>query len=76
MTPIVLPELSGLAESVQRQIRDRQKALEQTLARPDASRAEQAAAYGALGRLLMAAKFSDAAATCFSHAESLAPDDM
>ena len=24
----------------------------------------------------MAAKFSDAAATCFSHAQSLAPDDM
>jgi tetratricopeptide (TPR) repeat protein len=76
LTPIVLPELSGLAESVQRQIRERKRELDQTLARPGASRAEQAAAYGALGRLLMAAKFSDAAATCFSHAESLAPDDM
>jgi tetratricopeptide (TPR) repeat protein len=75
-TPIVLPELSGLAESVQRQIRERDTELKQTLERPGASGAEQAAAYGALGRLLMAAKFSDAAATCFSHAESLAPDDI
>lgn len=76
LTPIVLPELSGLAESVQRQIRERKSDLDQALERPGASRAEQAAAYGGLGRLLMAAKFSDAAATCFSHAESLAPDDM
>jgi tetratricopeptide (TPR) repeat protein len=74
--PLVLPQLSGLADSVQRQIRERERELEQTLARPGASHAEQAAAYGTLGRLLMAAKFSDAAATCFSHAESLAPDDM
>ena len=36
--PIVLPELSGLAESVQQQIRERKRELDQTLERPGASR--------------------------------------
>jgi len=74
--PVVLPDLSGIAESVQRQIRERDGALKQTLQRSGATAAEQAAAYGALGRLLMAAGFSKDAAACFSHAEALVPEDM
>jgi tetratricopeptide (TPR) repeat protein len=73
---LVLPDLSGLADSVQRQIREKDTELKQTLQRSGASRREQAAAYGALGRMLMAAKFSEAAAVCFARAESLAADDM
>jgi tetratricopeptide (TPR) repeat protein len=74
--PFVLPDLTGLAPSVQQQIRERDTAVKQTLARAGASHAEQAAAYGALGRLLMAVKFADEAAACFSHAEALDHDDM
>jgi tetratricopeptide (TPR) repeat protein len=74
--PVVLPDLGAIAESVQRQIRERDGALKQTLQRSDAAPAEQAAAYGALGRVLMAAGFSKDAAACFSHAEALAPDDV
>jgi tetratricopeptide (TPR) repeat protein len=75
-TPFVLPELGGLAESVQQQIRDRDTELKAVLARSGTTHADQAAAYGSLGRVLMAAKFSEEAASCFSRAEALAPDDM
>ena len=75
-TPFVLPDLGGLAESVQQQIRDRDTELKQVLARSGTTHADQAAAYGALGRVLMAAKFNEEAASCFSRAEALAPDDM
>src|SRR5262245_58001465 len=73
--PCAVPELSGLAASVGQQIRGRDSELKQTLARSGASRAEQAAAYGAFGRVLMAARFSGEAGSCFSRAEALAPDD-
>lgn len=72
----VSPDLNGLATSVQKQIRDRDAELKQTLGRREASPADRAAAYGALGRLLMAAKFGQEAASCFVHAEALAPADM
>jgi tetratricopeptide (TPR) repeat protein len=74
--PIALPDLGGLAPSVQQQIRKRDAELKQALARSGSSGAEQAAAYGALGRLLMAATFSEQAASCFAQAEALATDDM
>lgn len=69
--PSALPDISGLSESVQRQIRERDTELRQTLARSSASPAERAAAYGALGRILMAAQFNVEAAGCFSQAEAL-----
>ncbi len=72
---VVLPDLSSLAPSVQRQIRERDAGLTTALGNARASRADRAAAYGALGRMLMAAKFSDAAALCYLHAETLQPDD-
>jgi tetratricopeptide (TPR) repeat protein len=75
LAAVVLPVLSPLAESVQRQIRDRHAVLTQTIAKPGASPSELAAAYGALGRVLMAAQFHDEAATCYLHAETLVSDD-
>jgi tetratricopeptide (TPR) repeat protein len=71
-----LPDLSELAVSVQKQIRDSDAELQQLLGRPGASPTDRAAAYGALGRMLMAAKFSQEAASCFALAEGLARADM
>jgi tetratricopeptide (TPR) repeat protein len=76
LAPLVLPDVSALADSVQRQVRDRDARLTQTLGKPAAASDERAAAYGALGQVLLAAKFHDAAASCFLHAEALAPEDM
>ena len=76
LSPVALPDLSPLAESVQRQLRERYASLAKTLETANASPSEKAAAYGELGRLLMAAKFHDEAASCYSHAEALAGDDM
>jgi hypothetical protein len=75
-TPFVLPALGDLAESVQQQIRDRDTELQQVLARSGTTHADRAAAYGALGRVLMAAKFNEDAASCFSRAEAFETDDM
>jgi tetratricopeptide (TPR) repeat protein len=76
LPPVVLPDVSSLAESVQRQVHERDAELAQTLKKAGAPREERAAAYAALGRVLMAAKFSDEAATCYLHAEALASGDM
>ena len=74
--PVVVPDLSHLAESVERQIRQRDEELNATLARPSASAGDRAEAYGRLGRVLMAARFNQPAAVSFLHAEALAPEDM
>jgi tetratricopeptide (TPR) repeat protein len=71
-----LPDVSELAPSVQKQIRRGDAELQQVLGRTAASATDRAAAYGALGRVLMAAKFSQAAAACFARAETLAPAEM
>ena len=73
--PLVLPDLSGLPEPVQAQVRDRHDALR----RADdtgASAAARANAYGELGLILMATRFYDAAETAFGHAQALAPRQM
>jgi tetratricopeptide (TPR) repeat protein len=71
-----LPDLSELAASVQKQIRDGDAELQHALERAGTLPTDRAAAYGALGRMLMAAKFSQEAASCFALAEALAPADM
>ena len=76
LPPVALPDLSPLAESVQRQLRERYAVLTRRLASPGTPRAELAAAHGDLGRLLMASKFIDAAASCYLHAEALMADDV
>jgi tetratricopeptide (TPR) repeat protein len=74
--PCVVPDLSGLSESVKQRIRDRDSALEQALANSSSARGDQAVSYGGLGRMLMAAGFAGEAASCFTHAQALAADDM
>jgi tetratricopeptide (TPR) repeat protein len=76
LPPVVLPDLSALADSVQRQVKERERQLADLLARPGASAADRAGAYGALGRVLMAANFQDEAIVCYRHAEALVPNDM
>ena len=73
---IVLPDLSSLAESVQRQIRERDASLRRMLVDGSTSAPALAAAYGELGRLLMASKFSDEAAARYLDAEALVSGDM
>lgn len=72
LLPVALPDLSPLAESVQTQLRDRHAQLTRTLETQSATAADRAAAYGALGRLLMASAFTDEAVSCFAHAAALA----
>jgi len=73
--PLVLPDLSRLAPSVQAQIRERHSALIAKLADPSAPPVDLAASYGELGLLLLAAEYYEAAAVCYVSAQSLRPDD-
>ena len=74
--PIVLPDLSGVAASVERQVRERHVRLDARLAEPGAPPAELADAFGELGLVLMAAEYREAAADCFRSAMDLAPDEV
>jgi tetratricopeptide (TPR) repeat protein len=88
LLPVSLPDLTGVHESVQEQLREASRFLESTpqsraadgqsaKTRPAGlSHAERSEAYGTLGKLLMAAKYADAAERCFLNAQSLAPDDF
>lgn len=76
LQPVALPDLSRLAEPVQRQVRDRFASFSRKLENPATPREELAAAYGELGQLLLAAKFGDEAESCYRHAETLSPDDV
>ena len=68
LQPVNVPDVSSAAPAVQRQIRDQYAVLQQNPSSADA--------YGALGRLLVAAEFYDTAAISFTDAQSLAPNDM
>jgi tetratricopeptide (TPR) repeat protein len=74
--PIVLPDLSLLEGSVQRQIRNRYQALDVKLLNRATPPTDVAAAYGDLARVLMAVGMNDLAVSCYLHAEAKAPDEM
>lgn len=82
LLPIVLPDLSGMHESVQAQLREAYLSLRtispsgQADAVAAPRRAERSEAYGLLGKLLMAAKYPDVAEGCLRNAQTLAPDDF
>jgi tetratricopeptide (TPR) repeat protein len=71
---VTLPDLSKLSPSVQSQIRARDSALTAKLAARATPPGELAAAFGEMGRLLMAAQ-SDAAEPYFINAQALDPRD-
>jgi tetratricopeptide (TPR) repeat protein len=76
LPPVALPDLASLAEPVQQQVRSRYASLSKSLGDPAASAADRAREYGVLGHVMRAAQFFDEAASCYLHAESLAPADV
>ena len=70
-----LPDLARVGASVQAQIRERQAAVTAPDDAATAGADTRPAARGALGMILMAASFPEAAAACFREAAALAPDD-
>ncbi len=75
---VVLPDLSGVSDSVREQVQERWRPVErlqtgEAAAVPDS---DAAALYGALGMVLMAAEFPNAAVPAFRSARALAPDDV
>ena len=74
--PLALPDLSMMLEPVQQALRERFAALQAIDERTGASSRERAAAYGELGRYLLAAEFLDAAGDSFAHAADLDGEDM
>jgi tetratricopeptide (TPR) repeat protein len=76
LRPVTLPDLTSVDPAVQQQIRDRFATVDaKKNARPE-SVPELADAYGALGMLLHAAEFFDAALPCYLNAQTLAPSDI
>ena len=81
LLPVVLPDLGGMHESVQQQLRKAHASLMHSLQDPDepaaeSRRGERSEAYGELGKLLMAGEYLDEAERCFRNAQLLAPDDF
>jgi tetratricopeptide (TPR) repeat protein len=75
LRPVPLPDLSKVAPSVQAQVRDRHTAVEAALGSRATTAAGLADEYGALGKLLMAAQYPEAAEASFANAQTLAPAD-
>lgn len=77
-TPTLLevkrPDVSKMSAAVQAQMRERFATLDARIGQ-HAANAELAAAYGAAGELLLAARYLDAADPALRNARALAPDD-
>ena len=76
LRPCVLPDLSRMSESVQKQMREAHASLALKIEGPGTTPADLGNAYGEMGKLFMAAARLDAAETCFLNAEALAPDEI
>jgi len=76
LPPVALPDLSGMEPSVQQQMRDRSAALTAKIENAGTPPGDLAESYGAVGNLLLAAEYRDAAEAYYLHAQALAPNDM
>jgi tetratricopeptide (TPR) repeat protein len=76
LRPVPLPDMTGAAEPVQAQLRERYASLTRRVESAGTAAIDLAAAYGEMGRLLIAAEYLDAAEPCFANAQALAPADM
>lgn len=76
LRPVTLPDLSQMAESAQTQIREQHAALQRIAGDKQASVADLSAAYGDMGKLLMAAQSYDAAEASFLDAQTLDTSDF
>ncbi len=76
LRPIALPSLDGMAESVAQQISERHAAVEEQRGRVPPNSLELARAYGELGKVLLGAKYVDAAEPALRNAAALDPADV
>ena len=74
--PVELPDISSAAAPVQAQLRERYASLQQAIGSGNTPPAALAAAYGEMGRLLMATEFLDSAERCFRNAWTIEPGEM
>lgn len=70
---VTLPDLSRMDAPSQQQVRERFEAMRQTIARPDATDTERGQAYGAVGMVLQAGEYFDAATPAYLNAQRLMP---
>lgn len=75
LRPVTLPDLSQMAASAQKQIRDQYATLQQTIGN-HRTVAELSNAYGEMGKLLMAAQDYDPAEAALLDAQSLNPGEF
>lgn len=73
--PVPMPDLSGRAEPVQDQVRERYAVLTQKLAAEAEPAEERGRAYGDVGLILMAAQYETAGLLSLANAQALAPRD-
>ena len=73
---VVLPDLSEVSDSVREQVQARWRPVDRLQAGEADSGPDSATHYGALGMVLMAAEFPNAAVPAFRNARMLAPGDV
>jgi tetratricopeptide (TPR) repeat protein len=73
---VTLPDLSQMADSAKKQIRDRHLALIQAVEHRNTPLLDLSNAYGEMGKLLMAAQYSEPAEACLLNAQTLDPSDF
>jgi tetratricopeptide (TPR) repeat protein len=76
LQPVTIPDLTGVDPAVEQQIRDQHAALDEVLGNRASPAAEVAAAFGSVGRLLLATEYTAEAETAFLNAQARAPSDM
>jgi tetratricopeptide (TPR) repeat protein len=75
LRPVGEPDVSAMSEAVGAQVRERYAAVSARRDDPSATAADLAAAYGAFGQLLLAARYLDTAEPALLNARTLAPED-
>lgn len=76
LEPVELPDLGRIGDSVREQVQARWRPVERLQADRAAPSADAAETYGALGMVLMAAQFPNAAIPAFRNAQALVPGDV
>ena len=76
LEPVALPDLSQVSDSVREQVQARWRPVERLQGDGAAPAPGEAETYGALGMVLMAAEFPNAAIPAFRNAQMLAPADV
>ena len=75
MRQVTLPDLARMDPVVQEQVRQRHASMLETIARPGATSADRAMAYGSVGMVLQAGEYYDAAEPALLNAQDLMPGE-